>query len=93
MAAYVAGLAAASGRPVARAVLLFLSHTGATGRHVQDLAADEAQLRERIRGLTTEARSELNQEPRVESLGFNAGSLDAIHPIAAKLTTVIDHEE
>jgi ATP-dependent exoDNAse (exonuclease V) beta subunit len=44
VAAYVAGLAAATGRPVARAVLLFLSPGGAVERVVDDLDHAAVQL-------------------------------------------------
>jgi ATP-dependent exoDNAse (exonuclease V) beta subunit len=48
VAAYVAGLAAATGRPVARAVLLFLSPSGAAERTVDDINDAITQLREQV---------------------------------------------
>jgi ATP-dependent exoDNAse (exonuclease V) beta subunit len=49
IAAYVTGLAAATGRPVARAVLLFLSPSDATERAVNDLHGAVAHLHDEIR--------------------------------------------
>jgi ATP-dependent exoDNAse (exonuclease V) beta subunit len=48
VAAYVSGLAAATCRPVARAVLLFLSPIGAIERTVEDIDDAITQLREQI---------------------------------------------
>ncbi|HEX6338260.1 MAG TPA: UvrD-helicase domain-containing protein [Jiangellaceae bacterium] len=48
VAAYVAGLAAATGRPVARAELLFLSPAGAVERTVDDIDDAIEQLREQV---------------------------------------------
>jgi ATP-dependent helicase/nuclease subunit A len=48
VAAYVTGLAAAAGRPVARAVLLFLSPAGPVEKVVGDLDDVLTQLREQI---------------------------------------------
>jgi ATP-dependent exoDNAse (exonuclease V) beta subunit len=48
VAAYVSGLAAATGRPVARAVLLFLSPSGAAERTVDDIDDAITQLREQV---------------------------------------------
>jgi hypothetical protein len=50
MAAYVAGLTAATGQPVARAVLLFLSPTGALERTVEHVDDAISQLREHVLG-------------------------------------------
>jgi ATP-dependent exoDNAse (exonuclease V) beta subunit len=48
MAAYVAGLTAATSRPVTRAVLLFLSPTGALERTVEEIDDAVTQLRVRV---------------------------------------------
>jgi RecB family exonuclease len=48
VAAYVTGLAAATGRPVARAVLLFLSPTGTVERMVDDVEDAVIQLRDQV---------------------------------------------
>ncbi|HEU0213641.1 MAG TPA: PD-(D/E)XK nuclease family protein, partial [Jiangellaceae bacterium] len=48
VAAYVAGLAAATGRPVARAILLFLSPSGTLERTVEDVDDAITQLRQQV---------------------------------------------
>ncbi|MDT5038037.1 MAG: hypothetical protein QOE03_3222 [Micromonosporaceae bacterium] len=48
MAAYALAVTAATGEPVARCVLLFLSPTGAHERHVDNLAATCTQIRETV---------------------------------------------
>ncbi|HEX6325605.1 MAG TPA: UvrD-helicase domain-containing protein [Jiangellaceae bacterium] len=48
VAAYVTGLAAATGRPVVRAVLLFLSPSGAAERAVEDVDDAITQLHEQV---------------------------------------------
>jgi ATP-dependent helicase/nuclease subunit A len=49
MAAYVAGLTAATSQPVARAILLFLSPDNAVERAVQDIDQAVSSLREKVR--------------------------------------------